>query len=173
MIKAATMTCAALFLVGCSGSGGGGTGGGGGGGVSYPAPSVVGTYGFDAGFVGPSTQTGGGATAGDNMSVGVEEGCTGSGNKTVNLQVFSRDHSMLTAGTFQISNSANLFASVSYSDFGSPGAQLSASSGQVVFDNIDFASLGNNRGSFSVQLDLDDGGTSPLNGTFDARYLCH
>jgi len=140
---------------------------------------VVGAYGFDAGGVYPSTQTsGGGQMPGDNMHVSIAEGCDVFANRSVSLDLYSRDHSMLAAGTFMVERpssgtAGNLFANVSYSDTGSTLVQLSASSGTVTFDDLDFASLSNNRGSFSVQLDLDDGGTSPLRGSFDGRYLCH
>jgi hypothetical protein len=173
-----TLALAALLLFSCSGGdGGGGTGGGGG--SSAQAPTLTGDYAFDAGTVLSSSQTsGGGQTPGDNLHVGIEEGCSGFGDRTLALDLYSRDHSMLAAGTYPVElpssgTGGNLFANVSLTDFSGGTPQYDAVSGTVTMDAVDFASLQNNRGSFQVQLGFVDGGSSALSGTFDGRYLCH
>ena len=149
-------------------------------GPGIPRPVVEGGYGFDAGLVLESSQTsGGGAQPVDNLSISVEEGCGGSlSDRSVSISLYSRDHSKIAAGAIPAERqssgtaSGNFFANVTYQDFGTPILLLSAKSGTVTMTTVDFDKLQNNAGSFEVMLDLPDGGSSRLAGSFDGRYLC-
>ena len=135
------------------------------------APVLDGSYAFLAKRVQFSTQTsGGGAMPGDNLSIFITDGCTGFGDRSVTLGLFSLDHRALTPGVVTIERStATTSASVSYS---ASGASQNAVSGTVTMEVVDFQTLSNNRGSFNVRFYQPDGGVPTLSGTFDGRYLC-
>jgi len=130
-----------------------------------------GSYAFLAQKVLFSTQTsGGGAMPGDNLSINISEGCTGFGDHSLNIGLYSLDHSTLKPGVITIERStATTSASVSYSN---RGASQNAMSGTVTMEVVDFQTLSNNRGSFNVRFYEPDGGVPSLSGTFDGRYVC-
>jgi hypothetical protein len=148
-------------------------------GPGVPRPSIQGALAFDAGSAQASTQTsGGGATAGDNLSLFISDTCAGLSDQKITIYLGSRDHTKLAAGSFTVETTssgtaANKFANVDYSDYrGGASTIVGAKSGTVTMERIDFDSLSNNAGKFDVQLLLRDGGLSQLSGSFDTRYLC-
>lgn len=167
---------AAVVTVAFSACGGPG-GASGGGSANSGKPTLEGALAFDAGSAQYSTQTsGGGFTGGDNLSIRIGEGC-GSGDRSVSLSLYSRDHSTIKAGTITVerrnaSTGGNLFANVGHDDFSGTPVLLDAVSGTVTLDAVDFSALRQTKGSFDVVMELKDGGTSPLKGTFDLSWLC-
>ncbi|MBX7098988.1 MAG: hypothetical protein K1X89_14860 [Myxococcaceae bacterium] len=179
MILRSFLAVAAVVAVlsvapGCGGGGGGSSGGGGG---SSNKPTLTGQYAFDAGFLSASTQTGGGASAGDNFSIIIGDSCDFDRPHELVIYLGARDHTKLTAGTFTVeprsaADGGNRFATLEYSDNGTKPLTLNAVSGSVTMDVIDFSRLLNAKGSFDVVLGLPDAGTSPLKGTFVLDYAC-
>lgn len=157
--------------------GGGGSSSSGGGSGTSNKPTMTGQYAFDAGFLSASTQTGGGASAGDNFSIIIGDSCDFDRPHELNIYLGARDHSKLTAGAFTVeprsaSDGGNRFATFEYSASGATPLTLKAVSGTVTMDVIDFSRLLNAKGSFDVVLGLPDAGTSPLKGTFVLDYAC-
>lgn len=165
-----------LMIATCAACGGGSPVADAGPGISKPL--IQGAFAFDAGVVGESTQVSGGMP-GDNLSIFVRSGCGGGpADLTLTISLYTHDHSKLSAGAITVEarssgTAGNVFGNVDYRDDRGSPISLSAKSGTVTMDTVDFDSLSRNAGRFDVQLDLRDGGTSQLTGTFDGRYLCN
>ena len=148
-------------------------------GPGIPRASLQGPLAFDAGLVLESTQLSGGATPGDNLSLSIQSGCGGGlSDLEVSLSLFARDHSKLKAGAITVEarssgTAGNVFANVEYQDFRGTGSiSYSAKSGTVTMDTLDFDQLSNNAGHFEAVMDMRDGGTTQLSGSFDGRSRC-
>ena len=147
--------------------------------AGIPRTGLTGALAFDAGLALVSTQTaGGGAVEGDNLTVTISACMSGLSDRTVWIELHTRDHSRVTTGGIPIevpnaANGGNLFALLDYRDTRPGFVSYSAKSGTVTMDTIDLDNLSNNAGHFEAVIDLNDGGISALAGRFDANGQCH
>lgn len=179
MIRAASWGLVAVLIAACGGSGGadggpgfGGNGGGSGGGTGGPSFTLLGEGSFTpvaANASRPETPDGG--RRADEISLVLHDyapgaGCSGTIPGTADASVLtlrcvSGDGGAATVGSYRIISSAEPFEGQVCTLATRGGA---ASSGMAAISQLTPTRYA---GSFNSTLTLDDGGSGPLNGSWD------